>query len=54
MGNFFDINKAIVRLPSKDVTKGLRSVDFGDPSYELVKAEHDAYVKALVLSLIHI
>ena len=47
MGNFFDINKAIVRLPSKDVTKGLRSVDFGDPSYELVKAEHDAYVKAL-------
>ena len=47
MGNFFDINKAIVRLPSKEVSNGLRSVDYGDPSYELVKAEHDAYVKAL-------
>ena len=48
MGNFFDINKAIVRLPSKEVSNGLRSVDYGDPSYELVKAEHDVYVKALV------
>ena len=48
MGNFFDINKAIVRLPSKEVGNGLRSVDYGDPSYELVKTEHDAYVKALV------
>jgi len=48
VGNFFDINKAIVRLPSKEVSNGLRSVDYGDPSYELVKAEHDVYVKALV------
>ena len=47
MNTFFDINKAIVRRPSKDVCKGLRSVDFGDPSYVVVCAEHTSYVEAL-------
>jgi dimethylargininase len=38
---------AIVRLPSANVTAGLRAADGDDPSFEGVLAEHRAYVTAL-------
>ena len=48
MDTFFNYNKAIARLPSRDVCNGLRTVDSGNPSYEIVKAEHAVYVEALI------
>lgn len=41
------IDRAIVREPGQSVTNGLRAADRGSPTYEGVKAEHDAYVAAL-------
>jgi dimethylargininase len=43
----FRFNCAIVRTPSRSVTRGLRAHDRGDPSYAGVLAEHRAYVAAL-------
>lgn len=43
----FHFNSALVRTPSRSVVHGLRAGDRGDPSYQGVKAEHDAYVAAL-------
>lgn len=43
----YSFNRALVRRPAKSVTGGLRAGDRGDPSYEGVCAEHDAYVAAM-------
>jgi dimethylargininase len=43
----YEFNSAIVRLPAKSVVNGLRADDRGNPTYEGVKAEHDAYINAL-------
>ena len=43
----FHYNAAIVRKPSRSVVRGLRADDRGDPTYEGVCNEHDAYVTAL-------
>ena len=40
-------NSAIVREPSRSVINGLRAHDRGSPTYEGVKAEHEAYMAAL-------
>ncbi|ASP55085.1 dimethylarginine dimethylaminohydrolase [Sinorhizobium meliloti] len=40
-------NSIIVRSPSRSVVNGLRAEDRGSPTYEGVKAEHDAYVEAM-------
>ncbi|AEH83618.1 putative NG,NG-dimethylarginine dimethylaminohydrolase (dimethylargininase) protein (plasmid) [Sinorhizobium meliloti SM11] len=40
-------NSIIVRSPSRSVVNGLRAADRGSPTYEGVKAEHDAYVEAM-------
>ena len=40
-------DRAIVRAPARAVSAGLRAADRGDPTFEGVKAEHDAYVAAL-------
>ena len=44
-GYRFDL--ALVREPSRSVVLGLRAQDRGSPTYEGVKAEHEAYVAAL-------
>ncbi|WP_244426648.1 arginine deiminase family protein [Sinorhizobium sojae] len=43
----FEFNSVIVREPSPSVVDGLRAEDRGSPTYEGVKAEHDAYVEAM-------
>ncbi|MGX9574323.1 dimethylarginine dimethylaminohydrolase family protein [Mesorhizobium sp. f-mel] len=43
----FEFNSAIVREPSTSVVNGLRADDRGGPTYDGVKAEHDAYIAAL-------
>jgi dimethylargininase len=43
----YDLNSAIVRKPAPSVVNGLRAEDRGNPSYEGVKLEHKAYIKAL-------
>jgi dimethylargininase len=43
----YRFDSAIVRGPSRSVILGLRAHDRGSPTYEGVKAEHDAYVAAL-------
>ena len=40
-------DSAIARRPAPTVAAGLRALDHGDPSYEAVSREHDAYVSAL-------
>ncbi len=40
----YHFNSAIVRKPSLSVVNGLRTEDQGDPDYDGVKAEHEAYV----------
>jgi len=40
-------NRAIVRTPARSVSSGLRAHDRGDPSYQGIAGEHDAYVAAL-------
>jgi dimethylargininase len=41
------IDRAIVRSPGRSVAGGLRAADRGDPSFEGVLAEHEAYLSAL-------
>lgn len=43
----YRFDSAIVREPARSVVLGLRAQDRGSPTYEGVKAEHDAYVAAL-------
>jgi dimethylargininase len=43
----FRFGSALVRTPARSVARGLRADDRGDPSYEEVVREHDAYVAAL-------
>ncbi|MCA1492078.1 dimethylarginine dimethylaminohydrolase family protein [Sinorhizobium alkalisoli] len=43
----FEFNSVIVREPSLSVVNGLRAEDRGSPTYEGVKAEHDAYIEAM-------
>jgi dimethylargininase len=43
----YRFNSIIVRSPSRSVVNGLRAEDRGSPTYEGVKAEHDAYVEAV-------
>ncbi|MBM9604955.1 dimethylarginine dimethylaminohydrolase family protein [Desulfopila inferna] len=43
----YHFNSAIVRKPSISVIRGLRAEERGDPDYEAVQAEHQAYVAAL-------
>ena len=43
----YQFNNIIVRTPSKSVVNGLRADDRGNPTFEGVKAEHDAYIAAM-------
>ncbi|SDR33725.1 arginine deiminase family protein [Pseudovibrio sp. Tun.PSC04-5.I4] len=43
----YNFNNAILRRPSKSVVNGLRDDDRGNPTYEGVLAEHDAYITAM-------
>lgn len=43
----YRFDSALVRAPSRSVINGLRAHDHGSPTYEGVKAEHDAYIAAL-------
>lgn len=43
----YRFDSALVREPSRSVIRGLRAHDRGSPTYEGVKAEHEAYVAAL-------
>ncbi len=46
-GGAYRFDRAIVRRPGRSVTRGLRAVDRGDPDFDIIRAEHDAYVRAL-------
>lgn len=48
MRRVFDFDHAIVRSPARSVTGGLRAGSGADPDYEGVRAEHTAYVRALL------
>lgn len=43
----YHFNSIIARTPSRSVVDGLRAEDRGSPTYEGVKAEHDAYLTAM-------
>lgn len=43
----YHFNSAIVRKPALSVVNGMRAKDQGDPDYDGVKAEHEAYVAVL-------
>ena len=43
----YQFNAAIVRTPGRSVVNGLRADDRGNPTYEGVREEHEAYVQAL-------
>lgn len=43
----YQFNAAIVRTPGQSVVNGLRADDRGNPTYEGVREEHEAYVQAL-------
>ncbi|MBD9641252.1 dimethylarginine dimethylaminohydrolase [Ensifer sp. ENS07] len=43
----YQFNNIIVRTPSKSVVNGLRADDRGNPTFEGVKAEHDAYIAGM-------
>jgi len=45
--NVYDFNSAIVRRPATTVSTGLRAHNRGDPTYQGICAEHEAYVRAL-------
>ena len=47
MASVCDFTHALVREPGRSVSGGLRALDAGDPAYEDVAAEHEAYVAAL-------
>lgn len=43
----FQFNRAIVRQPARSVVAGLRANDGGNPTYDGIRGEHDAYIAAL-------
>ena len=43
----YRFNRAIVRNTARSIVDGLRANDRGNPTYDGVKAEHDAYVAAM-------
>ncbi|WP_042775174.1 dimethylarginine dimethylaminohydrolase [Sinorhizobium fredii] len=43
----YHFNSIIARTPSRSVVDGLRAEDHVSPTYEGVKAEHDAYLEAM-------
>ncbi len=43
----FQFNRAIVRQPARSVVAGLRAEDRGNPTYDGIRAAHDAYTAAL-------
>lgn len=43
----YQFNNIIVRTPSRSVVNGLRADDRGNPTYEGVLAEHEAYIAAM-------
>lgn len=43
----YEFDNAIVRKPARSVVSGLRADDRGNPDFEKLSAEHDAYVVAL-------
>jgi len=43
----YHFNSAIVRTPSASVVRGLRAHECGDPDYNDLKMEHQAYIAAL-------
>jgi dimethylargininase len=47
MPRVFDFNRAIVRVPARSVVAGLRADNRGDPTYDGVLSEHEAYVAVL-------
>lgn len=47
MPTVHEFNAALARRPGASVVDGLRAEDQGNPTFEGVKAEHDAYVDAL-------
>lgn len=47
LSNVFRFDSALVRTPARSVVDGLRADDRGDPSYDVVIREHQAYVAAL-------
>ncbi len=47
MSAVYEFNAAIVRSPGRSVVNGLRADDRGNPTFEGVKAEHEAYAQAL-------
>jgi dimethylargininase len=48
MARVFDFDQALVRTPARSVTGGLRAGSGPDPEYDGVRAEHAAYVRALL------
>jgi dimethylargininase len=45
--NVYEFNSAMVRRPATTVSAGLRAHDRGDPTYQGICVEHEAYVRAL-------
>lgn len=43
----YAFNSAIVRTPGASVVNGLRAEDLGNPSFDGIKAEHQAYITAM-------
>lgn len=43
----YQYNRAIVRKPARSVIDGLRATDRGNPTYDGIRAEHDAYCAVL-------
>lgn len=43
----YRFDSVLVRSPSRSVVDGLRTNNLGEPTYEGVKAEHEAYIAAL-------
>jgi dimethylargininase len=46
-GRGFLFSKAIVRIPGSNFDAGLTTADFGAPLFDLVRAQHRSYCKAL-------
>ena len=47
LSSVFRFDSALVRTPARSVVHSLRADDRGDPTYDGVRNEHDAYVVAL-------
>jgi dimethylargininase len=45
--SIFSFNRALVRRPAISVVGGLRAIDLGNPTFDGVRKEHEAYIEAL-------